>query len=322
MMRIAVFGCGRMGAWFARELAHENVVVVFDRDEERTQAVVNGQSLRGGASSTKNAQSYKANAGVDIQTLDEITQGLACTQAFMERSGGATGIPSQSKSPQPFAAIKPLLGPADLEAFQPDLFLNTVTLGQTREAFAAAEPHLPDACTWADVASIKGDLLEFYTRRGRRWASVHPMFGPGHADMDSPAGENAIILAESDPTIANLFQAFFKIRGVRVFTCPAAEHDRWMSYSLTMPFLVSMAFAGCLEGAAPPGTTFRRQHGLAARLLAEDNQLLTEILFNPYSLPQLERLTDRLEFLKHILRGRDFDEASRFFEDLRGRLGQ
>ena len=256
-MRIAILGCGRMGAWLARELGREHDIGVFDLDVRRAQAIPLVRCL-----------------------------------------GSLTG----------------------LEAFAPELIVNAVTLGNTLAVFAEAEPYLPEPCVIADVASIKGELVEFYARCSRPWASAHPMFGPSHTDMRNLQNENAILLAESDPETAKFFRIFFEDRGIRVFACPAAEHDRWMAYALTLPFLGSMSFVACLEGTVPPGTNFRRQQELAARLLAEDDHLLAEILFNPHSLPQLERLTARLEFLKHILRGRDFDEARRFFEDLRRRL--
>lgn len=49
-------------------------------------------------------------------------------------------------------------------------------------------------------------------------------------------------------------------------------------------------------------------------------ELLSEILFNPHSLPQVERVTNKLEFLKHIIQARDVEEARHFFNKLRGNL--
>ena len=230
--------------------------------------------------------------------------------AYDREAGRAREIPS----------VLGLDGLDGLAAFHPELLINAVTLGETLAVFAEAERHQPPGCAVADVASIKGGLMGYYAACSRPWVSLHPMFGPSHADMQDLEGENAILIAESEPKWALFFRRFLEDRRLRVFTCPAAEHDRCMAYALTLPFLGSMSFAACLEGAVPPGTTFRRQRELAARLLDEDDHLLAEILFNPHSLPQLDRLTSRLEFLKHIARGRDFGEARRFFGDLRRRL--
>jgi prephenate dehydrogenase len=59
---------------------------------------------------------------------------------------------------------------------------------------------------------------------------------------------------------------------------------------------------------------------IARNLLSEDNQLLSEILFNPHSLLELDRITSRLEFLKHIVRGRDYEELAQVLEGLRGNI--
>ena len=55
----------------------------------------------------------------------------------------------------------------------------------------------------------------------------------------------------------------------------------------------------------------------AKGVLSEDDHLLAEILFNPKSLPQLEKITAKLEFLKHIIKAKDYEEAKRFFNKLR-----
>jgi len=72
-----------------------------------------------------------------------------------------------------------------------------------------------------------------------------------------------------------------------------------------------------MDSSAVPGSTFKKHHEIAKGLLSEDDTLLAEILFNPYSLSQLEEVTNKLEFLKHVIRQRDFDEAEKFFNRLR-----
>ena len=90
-----------------------------------------------------------------------------------------------------------------------------------------------------------------------------------------------------------------------------------IAYSLTLPFASSLVFAACMKNTAVPGTTFKRHLTIARGLLSEDDHLLAEILFNEYSLKQLEKVTSRLEFLKHVIKGRDYEEAQRFFNNLR-----
>ncbi|MEW6036010.1 MAG: prephenate dehydrogenase/arogenate dehydrogenase family protein [Candidatus Micrarchaeota archaeon] len=222
---------------------------------------------------------------------------------------------------QAVGGARHLSGPAELEGFRPEVLINAVSLQNTVQAFEAAAPHLPKDCLICDVASIKGEIPAYYGRAGFRFASAHPMFGPTFTDMQALREENAVIIRESDAEGKALFRRLFDGLGVRVFEYSFDEHDRMMAYSLTTPFTASLVFAACMESMAVPGSTFARHRSIARGLLSEDDHLLAEILFNPHSLPQLEKITARLEFLKHVIKGRDFDEARRFFGKLRKNVG-
>lgn len=214
-----------------------------------------------------------------------------------------------------------LSGPAMLKEFAPGFLINAVSLQNTVKAFGEFAPYLPKDCIICDVASIKGDIPAYYRKSGFRFASVHPMFGPTFTDMGTLKEENAVIIKESDPAGAELFRKLFERLGVRIFEFTFDEHDRMMAYSLTTPFTASLVFAACMESRAVPGSTFERHRRIAKGLLSEDDHLLAEILFNQYSLPQLEKITSRLEFLKHVIRARDYDEAGKFFDRLRKNVG-
>lgn len=229
-------------------------------------------------------------------------------------------VAAYDKDPEqlkPLEGVRPLASLAELQEFQPELLINAVSLQHTIPAFESVLVHLPRTCLIADVASIKGELPKFYAKAGLRFVSVHPMFGPTFATMDSLREENAVIIQESDHAGKTFFRDFFAKRGVRVFDFTFDEHDRMMAYSLSTPFASSLVFAACMDKAIVPGSTFSRHRKIARGLLSEDDHLLAEILFNPYTLPQLDKITARLEFLKHIIRGRDFEEAKRFFDKLR-----
>jgi prephenate dehydrogenase len=94
-----------------------------------------------------------------------------------------------------------------------------------------------------------------------------------------------------------------------------------IAYSLALPFISTMVFAACMTDLAVPGTTFKKHLDIAKGLLSENDDLLTEIIFNPQALTQLEHITNRLEFLKHVIRQRDGEEAVKFFNGLRRNLG-
>jgi prephenate dehydrogenase len=210
-----------------------------------------------------------------------------------------------------------LAGPSDLAGFKPGLLINTVSLEETVRCFQQSEPYLAQSCILCDMASIKQGVEDYYRSSGFRFVSIHPMFGPTFADMGALKEESAVIITESDREGAEFFRRFFDKMGVNTVEYSFIEHDRMMAYSLTIPFVSSFAFAACIDAKAVPGTTFKKHKGIAEGLLMEDDRLLSEILFNPYSLVEIDRITQRLEFLKHIIKGRDYEEARLFFERLR-----
>jgi len=214
-----------------------------------------------------------------------------------------------------------LAAPSEIEAFQPELFINAASLQNTLRAFESAMPYLPEHCLLVDVASVKGEIPAFYKSAGFRFASVHPMFGPTFANVQRLADENAIIISESDPLGKKFFRDLFERLGLKIFEYSFDEHDRMIARSLALPFVSTMVFAACMERATVPGTTFKKHLEIARGLLSEDDYLLAEIIFGPHSLEQLERVTSRLEFLKHVIRGREFEEAKSFFAKLRKNIG-
>jgi prephenate dehydrogenase len=200
---------------------------------------------------------------------------------------------------------------------RPHLLINAVTLQHTVRAFKEATAHLDGNCIICDVASVKGRIIEYYQTAPFPFVSVHPMFGPTFAAMDRVREENAVIITESCAEGRRFFEAFFGRLGVRAFNYSFEEHDRMMAYSLTVPFVSSMIFAACVDAKTVPGTTFTRHMAIARALLSEDDHLLAEILFNPHSVAEINRITSRLEFLKHIIGARDEKEAEEFFRRLR-----
>jgi prephenate dehydrogenase len=206
---------------------------------------------------------------------------------------------------------------SDVPVFGPELLINTVSLGNTIAVFDEVLPLLAKDCVIADMTSIKGELGGYYSRSGFRFLSVHPMFGPTFANMKALKDESAIFIKESDAEAVSFLKTFFRGLGIKIFEYTFEEHDRMMAYSLTLPFISSMAFASCVERNTVPGTTFAKHMKIAKGLLSEDNHLLGEVLFNAYSLPELDRVTAMMEYLKHIIRDRDHGELSGFLDRLR-----
>jgi prephenate dehydrogenase len=211
--------------------------------------------------------------------------------------------------------------PGDLAPFRPDILINAASLPRTIEAYEAVLPHLPPGCILADIASVKGKIPDFYNAHGFRFASVHPMFGPTFANVGDLRNESAVVIKESDEAGALFFRDFFGGLGLKIFEFSFEEHDRMIAYSLSVPFTSTLVFAASTSSLSVPGTTFKKHLEIARGLLSESDDLLSEILFNTHTLPQLDMITGRLELLKHIVRQRDSQEASLFFDRLRTNIG-
>lgn len=211
---------------------------------------------------------------------------------------------------------------SELKEFNPELLINAVSLQNTIKAFNEAVQYIPKECIIADVASIKGIIPEYYAQCGFRFVSTHPMFGPTFADLGQLDNENAIIIRESDKEGAAFFRELFNELNLNIFEYSFEEHDVMMAYSLSLPFISSMVFAACVKPGTVPGTTFAKHKNIAAGLLSEDDNLLSEILFNTHTLEQLDKITSGLEFLKHVIRAREYEEAKKVFEKLRKNVGE
>ncbi|PKL23722.1 MAG: prephenate dehydrogenase/arogenate dehydrogenase family protein [Spirochaetae bacterium HGW-Spirochaetae-3] len=203
-----------------------------------------------------------------------------------------------------------------------DMLVNCVPLGMTVEAFEAAEPYLPADCMLADIASVKTGLAEWYAASGRPFVSSHPMFGPTYADRSNLAGQSAVVISESCEAGKALWRGLYEGLGIRVFEESFDGHDRTVAYSLATPFASTMVFAACMKRLDAPGTNFKKHLELAHGLLAEDDRLLAEIMFNPYTIRRLELINSQLSYLTHIIKDRDHEEMSKFLEKLRDNVGQ
>lgn len=205
--------------------------------------------------------------------------------------------------------------------FSPDILINAVGLDRTIEAFDEIISYLPENCILADITSVKSGLSDYYQKLGRRFVSIHPMFGPTFANVKDLSDENAIIITESDEEGKAFFREFFGALKMRIHEYSFQEHDETIAYSLSIPFSSTMVFAACMKEQEAPGTTFKKHYSIAEGLLSEDDYLLTEILLSPYSLDQVERIHKQLEELIGMIRGRDKDRLKVFFTQLRDNIG-
>ncbi len=209
----------------------------------------------------------------------------------------------------------------EIEAFNPELVINAVSLQHTKKAFDEVIPYLSDNCILSDITSVKNGLHDYYSQTGMRFVSTHPMFGPTFANVKDLAQQNAIIINESDEEGKHFFREFYQSFHLRIFEYTFSEHDKTTAYSLATPFSSTLVFASCMKEQEAPGTTFKKHLNIAKGLLSEDNYLLSEILLNPYTLDQVEEIHAKLDQLLSLIKQRDTEGLHQFFNEVRENLG-
>ena len=201
--------------------------------------------------------------------------------------------------------------------FRPELVINAVTVKYTIPAFKEVIPYLPKDCIISDISSVKTGLKEFYESTGMHYASTHPMFGPTFANLNQLSEENAIIINEGDFIGRLFFKDLYQKLGLHIYEYSFDEHDRTVAYSLSIPFVSTFVFAAVMKHQDAPGTTFKRHMQIAKGVLNEDDYLLQEILFNPYTHDQVSQIRTELKELLEIIDQKDADGMKQYLKKIR-----
>lgn len=205
----------------------------------------------------------------------------------------------------------------EIEEFKPELVINAATVKYTLEAFRQVLPLLPKECILSDIASVKTGLKEFYEQSGFRYVSTHPMFGPTFASLSNLSNENAIIIQEGDYLGKIFFKDLYSSLKLNIFEYTFEEHDETVAYSLSIPFVSTFTFAAVMRHQDAPGTTFKRHMGIARGVLGEDDYLLQEILFNPHTPAQVEKIRTELNELLDIINNKDTEGMKQYLDKIR-----
>lgn len=208
----------------------------------------------------------------------------------------------------------------EIRDFSPELVINAATVKYTIEAFEMIMPYLPKDCILADIASVKTGLPEFYTGCNHPYVSTHPMFGPTFASLSNLSDENAIIISEGDHLGKIFFKDLYTELHLNIREYTFLEHDEVIAYSLSVPFTSTLVFGSVMKHQDAPGTTYKRHMTIARGLMSEDDFLLTEILFNPFTVGKIDEIQEKLEALKKIITEKDSESMVEYLEDVRKNL--
>ena len=205
----------------------------------------------------------------------------------------------------------------EIKDFKPELVINAVTVKYTIDAFKDIIPIVPKDCIISDIASVKTGLKEFYEASEMRYVSTHPMFGPTFANLNQLSEENAIIISEGDDEGKLFFRNLYKNLGLNIYEYTFDEHDKTVAYSLSIPFVSTFVFAAVMKHQDAPGTTFKRHMRIAKGVLNEDDYLLQEILFNPYTNENVAQIRKELKELLDIIDNKDSERMKKYLTKIR-----
>ena len=210
--------------------------------------------------------------------------------------------------------------PEEIRDFKPELVINAVTVKYTITAFNEVMPYLPDDCILSDISSVKTGLKEYYDACRHRYVSTHPMFGPTFANLNQLSEENAIIINEGDYMGRIFFKDLYSGIGLNIYEYSFEEHDKTVAYSLSIPFVSTFVFAAVMKHQDAPGTTFKRHMRIAKGVLSEDDYLLQEILFNPHTPGQIEKIEAEMGELLKIIKSKDSEGMKAYLTKIRRNL--
>ncbi len=205
----------------------------------------------------------------------------------------------------------------EIRQFAPELVINAVTVKFTIPAFEEVLPYLPADCILSDISSVKTGLKAYYETTSHRYVSTHPMFGPTFANLNQLSEENAIIINEGDYMGRIFFKDVYGKLGLNIYEYSFEEHDRTVAYSLSIPFVSTFVFAAVMKHQDAPGTTFKRHMRIAKGVLSEDDYLLQEILFNPYTHDQVAQIRSELKELLEIIDHKDAEGIKLYLTKIR-----
>ena len=116
------------------------------------------------------------------------------------------------------------------------------------------------------------------------------------------------------------FKDLYQRLGLHIYEYSFDEHDRTVAYSLSIPFVSTFVFAAVMKHQDAPGTTFKRHMNIARGVLSEDDYLLQEILFNPYTHDQVSQIRSELKELLQIIDNKDSVKMKEYLAKIRGHV--
>ena len=116
------------------------------------------------------------------------------------------------------------------------------------------------------------------------------------------------------------FKDLYSKLDLNIYEYTFEEHDKTVAYSLSIPFVSTFVFSAVMKHQDAPGTTFKRHLRIAKGVLNEDDYLLQEVLFNPYTHDQVDQIRKELKDLLSIIDNKDADGMKAYLTKIRNNV--
>jgi chorismate mutase / prephenate dehydrogenase len=199
-----------------------------------------------------------------------------------------------------------------------DLALLAVPIGVTPQVARDLGPHLPPACVFCDITSLKHAPLEAMLKaHGGPVVGLHPLFGPGTPNMDK---QIVVVSPGRLPEATRWLLHQLEVWGNVLVETPAREHDEIMSYVQALRHFATFAFGQYLHSRQVPiartldlsSPIYRLELGMVGRMFAQNPALYAEIVF---ATPERRALLrDYVQSLNKLLAMVDSGDKNLFIE--------
>jgi len=161
-----------------------------------------------------------------------------------------------------------------------------------------------------DIATLKNKVIKELEKYPKyvRVASTHPMFG---GSIKHPWQHKILLLPLKDrEEDAKYIERLFKPYGFKIIYTSLEDHDKYMAYTIALPYLLGIIFKETTDDLDPNkldihgGTSYRILHNYYEKVVARDKEeFINEILSSKYSIEVINRV------LEIIMRIRDEAES-------------
>ena len=197
-----------------------------------------------------------------------------------------------------------------------DLVVLATPIGATKEILLDLPKYLDKKTIIFDISSVKNllkDSLEDLKNQGFLVTSLHPMFGPS---IEYLFGKHIIRTSLGVSIADNLAASLFKNTSLTLVDMSFEEHDKIISYLLSLSHLINLVFVESLRHSPYAAsflsnfssTTFHNQLSIAKKVFDENPHLYFEIQkLNPYSEKVYEALEQSLKSITSFVKNNQKD---------------